>query len=151
MDDQNLNQIVEFYVKPISYTIHYLGLEDYQKQNGILNNQSKYKVIDKDFSLKNPSYFTEDGLKYIFAGWKLADGTKEMSGIDFNGQEVSQNVIIERGTTGHLTFIATWKISQDHSEDKPQDNPQMMLWIGMLCMGGLGLLRLKRKNKQFYH
>lgn len=124
LNDQNPNQIVEFYVKPISYTIHYLGLEDYQKQNGILNNQSEYKVIDKSFALKNPSSFTKNGLKYIFVGWKLADGTKEINGIDFNGQEVSQNVVIEKGTTGHLTFIATWKISQDHSEDKPQDKPQ---------------------------
>ena len=112
------------------------------------------------------------------------DGTKEINGIDFNGQEVSQNVVIEKGTTGHLTFIATWKISQDHFEDKLQDKPeikqeptndsnkpitslpetssqptspktgdntQMMLWVGMLCIGGLGLLRLRRKNKQFYH
>ena len=28
------------------------------------------------------------------------------------------------------------------------DNTQMMLWVGMLCIGGLGLLGLRRENKQ---
>ena len=91
--------------------------------NELLNNKTEYKVIDKSFKLNNPGIFTMNGKTYVFAGWKLADETKEIDGIDFNGQAVSQNVVIETGTTGHLTFIATWKILSNDKKPQIKDEP----------------------------
>ncbi len=123
LNDQNPHQTVDFYIKARSYQIRYLGLDDYYKQNELLNNKTEYKVIEKSFKLNNPGSFTMDGKTYVFAGWKLADETEEIDGVDFNGQAVSQNVVIETGTTGHLTFIATWKILSNDKKPQIKDEP----------------------------
>lgn len=97
--------IFTFYVKPIVYTITYLGVEDYLSAGNKLDNKAVYTVTSPDFKVVNPARYTKDGKTYEFLGWSLGSGTKEATG---KTSQISKDIVVETGSTGHLVFVANW-------------------------------------------
>ncbi len=97
--------IFTFYVKPITYTITYLGVEDYLSAGNKLDNKTVYTVTSPDFKLVNPTRYTKDGKTYEFLGWSLGNGTTETTE---KANQISKDIVVETGSTGHLVFVANW-------------------------------------------
>ncbi|MDD7281153.1 MAG: InlB B-repeat-containing protein, partial [Erysipelotrichaceae bacterium] len=97
------DNVVEFELNLAEYTITYTGLEEitgWDNRSKDNPNPSTYTVETPDFTLVNPK---KDG--YKFTGWELVDpATSE--------EHNKMNTVISKGSTGNLTFNATWKEKQ---------------------------------------
>ena len=73
----------------------------YDLAGGVLDGENpSFYTVEDSFTLKNP---TKDG--YIFAGWKENESA-----------DVQKNVMIEKGTTGDLTFLAVFEKDNSYIE-----------------------------------
>ncbi|MGM9911895.1 InlB B-repeat-containing protein [Floccifex sp.] len=95
--------IVVFDLELADYDITYTGLENITGwDNGSKDNPnpSTYTVETPDITLVNPK---KDG--YNFKGWELV-------GVTTAGTHDGMNTVISKGSTGNLTFNATWEEKQ---------------------------------------
>ena len=103
-----------------TYTITYEGVEGVTAWGGETKNPNPitYTVNSENITLVNPS---KNGSE--FTGWACDDSTEVLS-----GKHDPMEVVIEKGSTGNLTFTAGWddieteNITGDYA-DAEDENP----------------------------
>ena len=116
----NEENIVVFNLSMDTYTITYEGVEGVTAWGGETKNPNPitYTVNSENITLVNPS---KNGSE--FTGWACDDSTEVLS-----GKHDPMEVVIEKGSTGNLTFTAGWddieteNITGDYA-DAEDENP----------------------------
>ena len=101
---------VTFVFVPERYRIRYEGLEE----SGWANPNPEDYTVEEEVRLVNPE---REG--YVFVGWMMGDGTRVKKASENDHQE--KEVVIEKGTVGHLVFRAVWEALDDKKEEGKQE------------------------------